>query len=110
MAARSNQAVLRKTMRELRKDFESLDEQTTCDECGRKPYQERSATGRSMALLSAEIRRSELHEQALRPEAKTPEEHEARIRVHFESLPKPRQVEVAKALGMIAGDGTLLGR
>jgi hypothetical protein len=65
---------------------------------------------RSIALVSAEIRRAELHEQALRPVAKTPEEHEVRIRVHFEALPRPRQVEVAKALGMIAGDGTLLSR
>jgi hypothetical protein len=96
---RSNLGVLRKTMRELRTDFSAATEPD-----------ERSSLGRTIAMLSAEVRRAELHEQALRPEAKTPEEHEARIRFHFEALTKPRQVEVAKALGMIAGDGTLLGR
>lgn len=96
---RSNLAALRKTLRALQEDFE-----------GEEDTSGRSNIARSITLLNAEIRRSELHDQALHPEAKTPEEHEARIRHHFEALPKPRQVEVAKALGMIAGDGTLLGR
>ena len=100
---RSHLAALRKTLRALQEDFE---------EAARDPelVTNRGPLARSMALLSAEIRRAELHEAKLHPEAKTPEEHEARIRHHFELLPKPRQVEVAKALGMIAGDGTLLGR
>ncbi len=94
---------MRKTLRELRIDFTAAGEDPD-------RLAERGPLARSMALLSAEIRRAEVHEAKLRPEAKTPEEHEARIRIHFESLPKPRQVEVAKALGMIAGDGMLLSR
>lgn len=104
--SRSNLAVLRKTLRDLRKGFEeAIDEDT-----GGPDTERQSTLARSITAVSAEIRRAELHVDKLHPVAKTPEEHEARIRFHFEALPKPRQVEVAKALGMIAGDGTLLGR
>ncbi len=59
---------------------------------------------------SKEIRLLEEHEAKMRPEAKTSEEHQERIRFHFEHLSKPTQVEVAKSLAQIAGDGTLLSR
>lgn len=93
-------------MRELCTDFENAIDPDT----GEADPEIRSNLARTIVQLSGEIRKAELHEQALRPEAKTPEEHEMRIRVHFEALPKPRQVEVAKALVQVAGDGTLLGR
>lgn len=69
-----------------------------------------ASLARAAAQTAAQLRQQEKHDASVRPEARTPEEREVVIRQHFEQLPRPRQVETARSLMQIAGDGSLLGR
>lgn len=69
-----------------------------------------ASLARAAAQTASQLRQQEKHDRAMRPVAESPEQRELVIREAFEGLPRPRQVETARALVQIAGDGLLLSR
>ena len=113
VAADSVGALLADTLAELRGQLAVVQERRRALEPGHFDPDLAAAAAslaRAVSQTAAQARLQERHDAAMRPQPTTSVERQAVIRAHFEALPRPDQVETARALTQMAGDGTLLGR